>query len=111
MPHATISAISEEPASRTPDTRRRISKAAAVILLVILTAGLGLRLFRLGFQSAWYDEAGSLLTSNLPFGAMTAELVADFVHPPLHYYLVHGVFRTLGFGGVQARLVSVVFGA
>ena len=101
---------SNEFTRRPSATGRPFSKQAAAILLLILIAGLGLRLYRLNDQSVWFDEAFSLTAANRPLGEMTATVVEDFVHPPLHYYLLHGVFRTLGFGDFQARLVSVVFG-
>lgn len=91
--------------------KRLVSTRAAIILLLILVAGLALRLFRLNYQGVWYDEAFSLTVSNLSFGDMNAKLIADFVHPPLHYYILHGVFSGLGFGDFQARLVSALFGA
>ena len=37
-------------------------------------------------------------------------MVKDVVHPPLHYYLLHEWFRWFGFGTLQGRLLSVVFG-
>lgn len=80
------------------------------ILLFIFLAGLGLRLYRVNYQSVWESEALSLSDSYLPFPEMKAKLIEDFVHPPLHYYLLHEVFREFGFGDFAARLVSVAFG-
>lgn len=78
---------------------------SAVVLL-----GIALRLYRLDQQSLWYDEIFSLAVSRLPFPGMTANLVEDIVHPPLHYYLLHVWFRLFGFNPFQARLLSVVWG-
>lgn len=84
--------------------------ASTGLLLVILLLGLALRLCLLGRQSVWYDEAFSLTVSRLPLGEMTAKLIEDFVHPPLHYYLLHFWMKLVGFGAYQARLLSAVFG-
>jgi len=94
----------------SPAAGKALLPRAAATLLVILLAGLGLRLYRLTWQGVWDNEAFSLTVSHLPFHEMTARIVKDVVHPPLHYYLLHVVFREFGFGDFQARLVSAVFG-
>ena len=101
----------QRPASMmSPGDAKSLHPLAAATLVVIFLAALGLRLYRLTWQSVWDNEAFSLTVSRLPFHEMTAKIVKDIVHPPLHYYFLHGVFRELGFGDFQARLVSVVFG-
>ena len=42
---------------------------------------------------------------------MTRLLVRDFVHPPLHNYLLHVWMKVFGFGQLQARLMSLAFGS
>jgi 4-amino-4-deoxy-L-arabinose transferase-like glycosyltransferase len=79
--------------------------ASAVVLLGFL-----LRLYRIDQQSVWYDEIFSLAVSQLPHQEMTQKLVEDIVQPPLHYYLLHILFKLFGFGPLQARLLSVVWG-
>jgi 4-amino-4-deoxy-L-arabinose transferase-like glycosyltransferase len=101
---------SQSQANISPAPAKSLRPIAVVTLLVILLAGLGLRLYRLTWQGVWDNEAFSLTVSHLPFHEMTAKIVKDIVHPPLHYYLLHGVFRAFGLGDFQARLVSVVFG-
>jgi uncharacterized membrane protein len=78
---------------------------AGVVLLA-----LALRMYRLDSQSVWYDEVFALSVSRLPFGPMNAALIQDIVHPPLHYYTLHGWFQAFGFGPLQGRLLSVFFG-
>jgi mannosyltransferase len=77
---------------------------AGVVLL-----GFALRIAYLTHESVGYDEAFSLTTSRLPLGQMMHELVSDFVHPPLHYFVLRGWFELFGFGVTQARLLSVLF--
>src|SRR3990172_4214446 len=76
----------------------------------VVFLGLALRMYRIDHQSLWGDEAFSLTVSRLPLSDMTGKLVRDFVHPPLHYYMLHAWFKWFGFGGFQARLLSAVFG-
>jgi 4-amino-4-deoxy-L-arabinose transferase-like glycosyltransferase len=101
---------SQSKANISPAAAESLRPLAAAALLVILLAGLGMRLYRLTWQGVWDNEAFSLTVSHLPFHEMTAKIVKDIVHPPLHYYLLHVVFREFGFGDFQARLVSVLFG-
>jgi mannosyltransferase len=102
---------SQSKANISPVAAKSLRPLATATLLVILLVGLGLRLYRLTWQGVWDNEAFSLTVSHLPFHEMTAKIVKDVVHPPLHYYVLHGVFREFGFGDFQARLVSAVFGA
>jgi len=81
-----------------------------ILVGLIVAAGLTLRLYHLGFQDIWHDEAFSLSASHQSFGPMTKDIVHDFVHPPLHYYLLHVWMRLIGFGIYQGRLLSVLFG-
>jgi len=76
----------------------------------IVTLGLALRLYHLNYESVWFDEIFSLSVSRQTIGEMYPALVKDFVHPPLHYFLLHFWFKLVGFGPYQGRLLSVVFG-
>ena len=88
----------------------RFFRDSRVILSVVVLAGVLLRLFRLDHQSLWYDEALTLRASRLPFAEMTARVIEDFAHPPLHHYVLHAWFGLVGFGSFEARLLSVIFG-
>src|SRR3984957_15099484 len=102
--------LSQSKGNISPASAKSVRPLAAATLLVIVVAGLGLRLYRLTWQGVWDNEAFSLAVSNLPFHEMTAKIVKDIVHPPLHYYLLHGVFCEFGLGDFQARFVSAGFG-
>ena len=79
---------------------------AAIILFGII-----LRLFYLNHQGSDFDEAFSIASVHLPMRDMMRTLIADYVHPPLHYLVLRGWLDLFGFGVVQARLLSVVFSA
>jgi 4-amino-4-deoxy-L-arabinose transferase-like glycosyltransferase len=96
--------------------------ATAIFLLAV-----GLRFFRIGYQGPDPDELFSLVVSQLPFRQMIHQIVLDFVHPPLHYLMLHGLSEVIGlgaanrtaliadtggslvFGLAQARLLSAAF--
>ena len=57
-------------------------------LLGGLLVGFGLRLFRLGSESLWYDETVSAYLARLPLAEMIAHTAGD-IHPPGYYALLH----------------------
>ena len=81
-----------------------------ILLAGVVLLGLALRLYRIGSQSVWHDEVFALTVSRLPWTQTNAALVKDLVHPPLHYYLLHGWLEAVGFGPLQGRLLSALFG-
>ena len=82
----------------------------SLALIFILLLGLGLRLYRLDWQSGWSDETFSVSVSRQPFGAITQAAIRDFVNPPLYYYLLHVWMGIAGGGMAEARLFSVLCG-
>jgi 4-amino-4-deoxy-L-arabinose transferase-like glycosyltransferase len=80
------------------------------MLTGITLVAFALRFYRIDFQSVWHDELFALGVSRLPFAEMHRVLIEDLVHPPLHYYLLHGWFQIFGYGPLQARMLSLIFG-
>src|SRR6516164_5708681 len=56
------------------------------------------------------DEPFSIDAASRPWSQMNMAVVSDFVHPPLHYYLLHTWFDIFGVGIQRARWISVIFG-
>ncbi|MGI8915048.1 MAG: glycosyltransferase family 39 protein [Chloroflexota bacterium] len=86
------------------DARRRVRTVAAMLL--ICAAGWGLRLFWLGRQSLWYDEALSVSQAQLPLSALVPELAQHDVHPPLYFSLLHGWIGGAGISEFAVRALS-----
>jgi uncharacterized membrane protein len=76
---------------------------------IVVLLGFLLGMYRLDYQSVWYDEALSLTRSRLPLAEMMAKVSQDFVHPPLHNFLLYVWYKIVGFGAWQSRLLSVIF--
>jgi len=78
------------------------------------TAILGLafvvRLFQIDGQSAWHDEIYTVFACGRPLDEMLDILIRRDFNPPLHYLLTYGWFALFGYGVIQARLMSLVFG-
>jgi len=108
---ATLSVLDvkmEIPIAQVASPRNRF--AWPILLASVILLALALRLYRLDSQSVWYDEVFALSVSRLPLTQMNAALVQDVVHPPLHYYFLHGWLEAFGFGPLQGRLLSALFG-
>lgn len=92
-------------AALTPDQRR-----AGWLLLFITLFGAALRLYRLGYQSLWYDEATTWVHISSPsLAAMLARLGPDW-QQPLHFILLYFTTPWLGDSEIGLRLPSVVAG-
>ena len=59
------------------------------LLLGALLAAWVVRLYRLGAESLWYDEAVSVMLARKPLAEMIAHTAGD-IHPPGYYALLHG---------------------
>ena len=75
--------------------RRLPSRKATVVSVAILVAlGTGLRLYRLGSQPIWLDEATSLHFAHQSLRSLwNWRAVADPGNPPLYYSLLHWWLR------------------
>jgi mannosyltransferase len=89
--------------------RKRASLLSAVFVLIITALAIVLRLYRLGAQSLWYDEAFSVYLARMNLGDITARTAAD-IQPPLYYYLLHFWMELAGDGEFAVRFLSLFFG-
>jgi len=78
-------------------------------LLFLILIGLGLRAFRLDFQSMWYDEAIGRLAGTWPFDEVLRFAFVDRVHPPLYFAALHG-WERIGDSVYFARFFSMWWG-
>ncbi len=75
-------------------------------LLLLASAGLALRVFRLGQWSYWLDEVRTLFAAQLPIGPAMLEATHA---PPLYSFLLHFLIR-LGTDEFLLRLPSALLG-
>jgi mannosyltransferase len=81
-----------------------------VALLAIVLIGLFLRVYQLGTQSTWYDEAWSVWLSRMSVPQIV-DIAARFdSHPPLYYFILHYWISLFGTSDFAVRLLSAVFG-
>lgn len=77
------------------------------VLLTLLAAGL--RFYRLGRKSIWWDEGFSVFLARLPLGEMLAATAYD-THPPVYYAVLHLWRLAVGDSEVAVRLLSALAG-
>jgi 4-amino-4-deoxy-L-arabinose transferase-like glycosyltransferase len=75
----------------------------------ILLVALGLRLYRLGAQSLWYDETVSVYLASQSIPALVAHTAGD-IHPPGYYLLLHLWRGLAGRSDFAAAFFSLFFG-
>jgi len=84
-------------------------RGAAALLVLIIIFAFALRLYRLGYQSIWYDEGVSLHLAMKDLRSLTVHTAGD-IHPPLYYYLLHFWIRAAGPSEFSAAFLSLIFG-
>src|SRR5918911_4357279 len=77
------------------------------MLVLLLVAGIALRLTGMTRQSLWLDEAFSLYVAAHRFAQITAFVAGSDAHPPLYYLLLH-VWLLFGPSVLALRLLSAL---
>ncbi|MFZ5917613.1 MAG: glycosyltransferase family 39 protein [Chloroflexota bacterium] len=80
-----------------------------VLLLAVLLLAFGLRMYRLPYQSLWYDEALSVHYASQPLPEMLVG-VSNSDHPPLHTLLLHLWMVSAGRSEFAVRYLSLWWG-
>ncbi|HEY81414.1 MAG TPA: hypothetical protein G4O05_10150 [Caldilineae bacterium] len=79
------------------------------ILILVLWAAFGLRLYRLDVQDIWWDEARNIDVATRPLSQVAIAPELD-IHPPLYFYTLHAWTRAAGASPFATRFLSVWFG-
>ncbi len=84
-------------------------RALPVIALTILAGAL--RVYGIGHQGLWFDEAYTVMLVKLPFGSMLHTVSRTESTPYLYYILAWGWTHIFGHGAVGIRTLSALFGS
>jgi uncharacterized membrane protein len=99
--------ISAEPTAHPADP---LGRAAMVAVLLVVALGAVLRIYRIGAQPLWVDEATSLRFARGSLAQLWSwSSLVDPGNPPLYYSLLHG-WLAFGDGEASLRLLSTLFG-
>ncbi|MDD5531056.1 MAG: glycosyltransferase family 39 protein [bacterium] len=83
------------------------AKLSVVIFLVIMTAGILLRLYNIGYNFDG-DEVSTVSASSSTFSHMIERAVEDRSHPPLHLALLFIWIKIFGNSEASVRMLSVI---
>ncbi len=86
------------------------NRLSSMLLLFIILIGTFLRLYQLGSNSLWFDEAISVWFANESPGNIILKQTSADVHPPLYYILLSLWLSVFGNGEFDVRLLSAIFG-
>ena len=81
-----------------------------LVLTFLIFIGFAVRIWRLGYQSLWLDEALTVVFSRPSVPQMFNILVTQDLHPPLYYLALHFWLRVAGQSEFSSRFLSVVAG-
>lgn len=93
---------------KAPAPERTSAGSGIWLPLALVVVALAVRLYRLGAESIWLDEATSLFLARMDVRSLVAWTSAD-IHPPLYYLLLH-YWRAFGESEVALRGLSVLAG-
>lgn len=82
----------------------------AILLIPITLLGIFLRLYRLGSNSLWFDEAVSVWFANRSLRDVLLMQPSGDVHPPLYYLILNLWIKVFGIREFQVRLIPAIFG-
>lgn len=91
------------------DLRKSTKGQIHILLLAIILLAFVLRVYGLGHQSLWDDEAKSVWVSSWSVTEILIEQ-SQHEHPPLHYLLLHYWMPLAGESEFAVRFVSLFFG-
>jgi mannosyltransferase len=78
-------------------------------LVALIVAGAFLRLYNLGFNSLWLDEASTYSISSQSFFTIWQSMVGGEFNPPLFYWIEH-IMLWFGNNEIILRLLPAMFG-
>lgn len=96
--------VQRPPAPLSP--ARRI----ALALLAVTVVAAALRLYRIGHQGLWFDEAYTVMLVKLPLGSMLSTIPRTESTPYLYYLLAWVWTHILGRGAADLRALSALLG-
>ena len=81
-----------------------------LLLFLIICLGVFLRMYNIGSESIWYDEAVSIRLSLSPIADILSGKVKDLGNPPLHNICLHYWINLFGKSEMAVRSLSALFG-
>lgn len=87
----------------------RLYRYRWLLMVVLLLAGFALRLYRLDYQSVWWDEGISLHLATSGMGEIILDRLNN-IHPPLYFFILKGWLALVGVTPFTGRYLSTLAG-
>lgn len=87
----------------------RLYRYRWLLMVVLLLAGFALRLYRLDYQSIWWDEGISLHLATSGMGEIILDRLNN-IHPPLYFFILKGWLALVGVTPFTGRYLSALAG-
>lgn len=88
----------------------RIQAAVRIAIATLVLAGFAARVWKIGAQSLWLDEALSVAFAGRPIPQLFTTLVYQDIHPPLYYLCLHFWMLLVGKSEFAVRYLSLLVG-
>lgn len=88
----------------------RVVVVARLAVVVLILLGFAARVWQLGAQSLWLDEALSVTFASEPLSRLFHTLTYRDLHPPLFYLVLHVWLNLAGRSEFAVRFVALFFG-
>lgn len=96
---------------RAASGRKAFTTPQFLLLLAAILLGFAVRIYRLDYQSIWWDEARSITTARAGLSAIWAmPETTSYNHPPLHSLLLTAWGSLAGYSAFAVRYLSLIFG-
>lgn len=83
--------------------------SSGLLLGTLVLFAFALRVFMLGVQDIWWDEARNIFTASRPLEAIASAPELD-IHPPFYFHLLHFWIGVVGTSEFVVRFFSLWFG-
>lgn len=87
----------------------RLTQTTVLLLAILLSTSFGLRVYRLGDKSVWWDEGLAIWAARQSLAEIARWTAAD-VHPPLYFWMLHFWRPGSGDSEFALRLPSAAIG-
>ena len=95
---------------RSPEAPLSANAIARLLVLAITLVGFAARAWHLGAKSLWLDEGLTISFASRPLGEVIRVMIAEDIHPPLSYLILHFWMLVGGGSELAVRFPALVSG-
>src|SRR5688572_20283422 len=90
---------------------QQLSRSAIVYCIIgILILGTILRMYKLNYQSLWFDELHSIIPAQPENSLQSIVAYCKSDQPPAFFFYLHAVFKIFGYNEIIGRIATAFLG-